>query len=1117
MAVSYNTRRARITAGAGAIIAAGALAAGFAGQPAEGYADEAEPEYTTVNDGDASTVDSISYSNVSTPADNNGEQQDETGEQGSASTCLTLSVPGSYDTSAAQALLDRVNEIRAEAASEGLTDYATGEAVTGAPLSWSTGLEHAAQVRAAEASLDFSHERPDGSGTVLGADGPFASEGTVVEAENLVQGSDAASALELWYAEKDAYERYLGGDTTLTEADFGHYAALISDRYTFIGLGSFTDANGATSLAAEFSDADSSSDELHPDGDYTAQVNVQETNLTAAITTPQDWNGTLTVGETLQLGATLASAQGIACEPASPLVWASSDESVITVDGNGLASAVGAGSATISVSAGDGSDALATLDLAVEAAQVAVPDVSNLTAKDAQTSLEAAGLQVAVDTGDEAPDPSLDGIVYAQSPDAGALVDTGAQVALTVYADYVAPQATDLDEPEPVETEAGVAPELPETVTVYWNDGSSTQEHVTWDAIDATQYAESGSFTVEGTVGDTGLTAEIEVNVHEKPAPAIDALEDVDVSTSSGTAPVLPETVTAAMSDGTTQPVDVVWDAVNPAQYSTREGGAFDVTGTVEGAAGHVVAHVTVEAASIVSLENPSPISTFVGHEPDLPATVKATWSNGDATDEPVTWQPLAGLTQDGKGTWDFPGDVTLTGTVEETDLTASIAVTVVQPSVQSIGKPDDVTTQAGVAPKLPETVEVTWDDGSATQETIDWDEINSRDYAQAGSFTATGTVPTANDAQISVQVSVQATPTIAGVSPIEDVTTPSGTEPTLPSKAEVTWSDGTTGTGDIAWDAIDPAQYSMREGGTFNVHGTLSATYGTGDEAVTDSVDVSKTVTVTPATATSVAQPTGVTTRAKTAPTLPATARVTWSNGDVTDEAVSWDALDAASYAKAGTFIVNGQVDATGQSVTCTVTIEGPTAVSVKAADATTVAGIAPQLPATVDVTWDDGTVTQEAVVWDSVSHDSYAQAGTFDVAGTIPSATGVTAVAHVSVTAASAVRAVVENSVVTTTAGKAPTLPASAKVTWSNGNVTDEAVAWNVVDTSLYAQAGSFDVQGMAAGLTVTAHVNVTAAEVVKTADTSPSPALLAMLASGGLLAALAGLILRLQVKRR
>ena len=56
----------------------------------------------------------------------------------------------------------------------------------------------------------------------------------------------------------------------------------------------------------------------------------------------------------------------------------------------------------------------------------------------------------------------------------------------------------------------------------------------------------------------------------------------------------------------------------------------------------------------------------------------------------------------------------------------------------------------------------------------------------------------------------------------------------------------------------------------------------------------------------------------------------------------------------------------------------------------------------------------------------------------------------------------------------------------------------------------------KGTAAGVAVTAHVNVTGAEVAKTADPSPSPVLAAMLASGGILAVAAGIVLRLRAKR-
>ena len=1137
MNASQTTRRTLVSAGAGAIIAAGALAAGIATQPYPALAEDATYD-TVASDVSYSDVaaDDDSASAGDTAADDaqQANQSTDAGAQdaptfsaasgapaaAASKSCLALSVPGSFDTTQAEALLGRINEIRAEAAAEGLVDYESGAAVTGAPLTWSTGLEQMAQTRAVEASYSFSHTRPDGSGTVLDTNGPLVADANPsILAENLAQASDTASALELWYAEKDAYKRYLNGDTSVSEGDFGHYAALISDDYTYVGLGSFIAADGGAYLAGEFSNAASDSAAVQPDGECVAQVNAEAAGLAAGIATPQDWDGTLTAGQTLQLGLNLTSTQGGTYAAATQLTWTSSDESVATVDDNGLVSAVGSGTATISVSAADGAEPLASISLTVAVQQVGVPSVSGMTIEDARSTLEAAGLVVGdTITGDEASDPSMNGVVYDQDPAADTLVDAGTQVTLTTYADYVAPWATSCEAAEPVETEAGVAPELPATVTVYWSKGDPTQEPVTWDDIDPALYADGGSFQVSGTVGNTGLTTTVDVTVKAKPAPTIASLEDVNVTTPSGTAPELPETVNATMSDDTTTTINVSWNAVDASQYSSREGGTFDVTGTVEGAAGYAVAHVTVTPATITVLEDPAPLTTFVGHEPALPATVKATWSNGDVTDEPVEWQPLLGLTQDGKGPWDFVGDVTLTGTVEGTDKTASLTVSVVELGVQSVGELAGVSTQTGIAPQLPETVQVTWEDGSTTQESITWDAIDPASYEKAGIFTVTGMVPSADNAQVGVQVTVTAADlTITSVAAIADVTTPSGTAPTLPSQVEVTWSDGSTSTGTIAWDAVDEASYKVRAGGEFSVHGTVSAAPNSGENAT---ADVSVRVIVSAATATAIEQPAGVSTTAKTAPFLPATARVTWSNGDVTDEAVTWDAINPSFYENAGTFTASGKVSSTGQGVSCKVTVKAAavaaTAVSAKAVDITTTAGVAPQLPASVEVTRSNGTTTKEVVSWNAVSASAYAQAGSFDVTGTIAMAPGIQATAHVRVTALTAVRAVLDNSVISTTVGVAPTLPATARVTWSNGKTSTETISWNAVDPALYAKAGTFDVKGTAAGVAVTAHVNVTGAEVAKTADPSPSPALAAMLASGGVLAVAAGIILRLRAKR-
>ena len=85
--------------------------------------------------------------------------------------------------------------------------------------------------------------------------------------------------------------------------------------------------------------------------------------------------------------------------------------------------------------------------------------------------------------------------------------------------------------------------------------------------------------------------------------------------------------------------------------------------------------------------------------------------------------------------------------------------------------------------------------------------------------------------------------------------------------------------------------------------------------------------------------------------------------------------------------------------------------------------------------------------------------------------------------------------NLTVTTTAGTAPTLPATASVRWSDGSTTNETVTWNAPANyaDLYAKAGTFEVTGTVQGHNVKCTVTVTAAAnqpqngIAKTGDTT------------------------------
>jgi lysophospholipase L1-like esterase len=79
---------------------------------------------------------------------------------------------------------------------------------------------------------------------------------------------------------------------------------------------------------------------------------------------------------------------------------------------------------------------------------------------------------------------------------------------------YHGPKAVDLVVPVSVSTTAGVAPSLPATVPVEYNDGSQSSAAVIWDAVDPAAYAgESTSFTVQGTIAGTSVRAVANVAV----------------------------------------------------------------------------------------------------------------------------------------------------------------------------------------------------------------------------------------------------------------------------------------------------------------------------------------------------------------------------------------------------------------------------------------------------------------------------------------------------------------------------------------------------------------------------------------------------------------------------
>ncbi|MDO5729920.1 MAG: Ig-like domain-containing protein [Actinomycetaceae bacterium] len=613
-----------------------------------------------------------------------------------------------------------------------------------------------------------------------------------------------------------------------------------------------------------------------------------------------------------------------------------------------------------------------------------------------------------------------------------------------------------------ITTESGTAPALPTNASVTYDDNSTGTVPVTWNAIDASKYSarEGGSFTVNGTIA--GWSDPVSITVTVNPA-TVDSVSPTTftVTTPSGTAPTLPATASVTWSNGDVVDEAITWETIDPASYSSRDGGTFTVNGTVPSSSTTLTTTVTVSAATVDTVATPAEVTTFVGAEPTLPATASVTWSNGDTTDEAVTW---ASIDPAAYGT---AGSFTASGTV--VGQTIDVLVNVVEVSITSVTTPAGVTTNSGTAPVLPTTVQVEFNNNTTGTAPVTWDAIDASKYSvrAGGEFTVNGTVTGWAD-PVSITVTVNPA-TVDSVSPTTfTVTTPSGTAPVLPATASVTWSNGDTTDETITWEMIDPAAYSSRDGGTFTVNGTVT---GSSDTLTT-------TVTVTPATVDTVATPDEVTTTVEIAPVLPETTLVTWSNGDATSEPITWNSVDPANYASVGSFTASGTV--VGQSIDVLVNVVDAFITGVTApSGVTTESGTAPTLPSTVSVDMSDGTTANVAVTWDEVDAASYSmrEGGEFTVNGTVAGWADSVSIT-VTVNAATPTSVSPSHAAITTESGTRPVLPGETTVTWSNGDTTTETVAWDPIDPVSYSTrgGGTFTVYGSVPGWDDAVSVDVT-----------------------------------------
>ena len=190
---------------------------------------------------------------VSTQAINGQSYNILNSEVTSTSSGTTLvGIEGTFLTPDKQAILDRINAIRKEAADEGLvTSYV--------PIKWSTALEKTAFVRAAEASITIDHTRL--SSKDIWTSWPA---GNFSLSENLAWNYDGfMKAIQQWYDEKADYVKARSGVSVTGQT--GHYKSLIDPKLTYMGLAAFENPatqNGSITVAQSLGTASGGSEEL---------------------------------------------------------------------------------------------------------------------------------------------------------------------------------------------------------------------------------------------------------------------------------------------------------------------------------------------------------------------------------------------------------------------------------------------------------------------------------------------------------------------------------------------------------------------------------------------------------------------------------------------------------------------------------------------------------------------------------------------------------------------------------------------------------------------------------------------------------------------------------------
>ena len=241
-----------------------------------------------------------------------------------------VTVTGTEDYDEAHAVLDIVNK---ERTALGLD-----------PLQLDVELTETAMQRAAELSVLYSHNRPDGTNCLTA----FPTMGFTTWGENIAIGYDsAADVMEGWfYSERKLYEE---GERDRDKV--GHYLNIINPDFKSIGIGCFMQGTYYWEQALSGEEPARITTGGTVEKSHRINIDYDVCGTDQGFNKNDDLTGkTLAVGETFEMHYDVTNDRWrynyVTLDP-SCVTWTSSDTSVCTVDPAGVVTARAVGKATV--------------------------------------------------------------------------------------------------------------------------------------------------------------------------------------------------------------------------------------------------------------------------------------------------------------------------------------------------------------------------------------------------------------------------------------------------------------------------------------------------------------------------------------------------------------------------------------------------------------------------------------------------------------------------------------------------------------------------------------------------------------------------------------------------